>query len=778
MERKNKWDRPVKMPVSVHKTQVSSTERSEFREDKRSADPNKHCPLHKKPHPLRKCRGFREKSLEERKQLLKENYVSFRCCSSTDHLARNCSAEVKCMECGSTGHVAALHPGPPVWKPKPSPPSSEHGGVEDKADIQEVTSRCTQVCGEGVSSRACSKICLVSVYPARHRGEAKKMYAMLDEQSNRSLARSKFFDLFNISGSSYPYTLKTCAGQIETTGRRACGFTVESADKGISFPLPTLLECNQIPNNPSEIPTPTAALHHTHLKHIADVIPPLDPDTDILLLLGRDILRVHNVREQISGPGNAPFAQRLDLGWVVVGDVCLGGAHRPLEVNSYKTSILDNGRASHLQPCNSQIKVKEIFSQAPNYSHHAALTPTYCSTTHSGDSLGQTIFTRTADDHKLAPSVEDMMFYKIMEAEFHQDISNSWVGPVPFRSPRKRLPNNKKQVHNRLLSLRRTLDKRPQMKAHFIEFMENMLSKGHAEVAPPLKQGQECWYLPLFGVYHPKKPDKIRVVFDSSASYEGVSLNEVLLTGPDLNNSLLGVLMRFRKEQVAITASVRASETFTTGICTVRSTTKIILTLSCVIITVISGLYSAPINMPHLLIFKRKKKLYINKPRLSISRRCPRDCGQASRHGNSTAPIILTFTVNTSKPPRMGRWGPESSVRGTTSGFHSSLHSVSLSFALSMSLSSRGKSALELALSSSSWRVYTGRWSAVLRRATTPWSAALRYAAPWSDRFGIESIFSARRERIAAGNTLKNELYVWSRSGIAGWPAWGNARPV
>ena len=95
-----------------------------------------------------------------------------------------------------------------------------------------------------------------------------------------------------------------------------------------------------------------------------------------------------------------------------------------------------------------------------------------------------------------------------------------------------------------------------QMKAHFIEFMENMLSKGHAEVAPPLKQGQECWYLPLFGTYHPKKPNKIHVVFDSSASYEGVSLNEVLFRAPDLNNSLLGVLMRFRKKQVAITADI------------------------------------------------------------------------------------------------------------------------------------------------------------------------------------------------------------------------------
>ncbi len=99
-------------------------------------------------------------------------------------------------------------------------------------------------------------------------------------------------------------------------------------DKKISIHLPTLLECNQIPNIRTEIPTPEAAYHHAHLKCIADKIPPLDQDAEILLLLGRDILQVHKVREQISGPGDAPFAQRLDLGWVVISDVCLGGAHR------------------------------------------------------------------------------------------------------------------------------------------------------------------------------------------------------------------------------------------------------------------------------------------------------------------------------------------------------------------------------------------------------------------------------------------------------------------
>ena len=52
-------------------------------------------------------------------------------------------------------------------------------------------------------------------------------------------------------------------------------------------------------------------------------------------------------------------------------------------------------------------------------------------------------------------------------------------------------------------------------------------------------------YVPHHGLYHPKKPGKIRVVFDCSAQYAGISLNQKLLQGPDLTNSLVGVLCRF-----------------------------------------------------------------------------------------------------------------------------------------------------------------------------------------------------------------------------------------
>ena len=52
-----------------------------------------------------------------------------------------------------------------------------------------------------------------------------------------------------------------------------------------------------MPDDRSELLTPEAAEHHSHLKPIAHMIPELDPDAQILLLLGWDILQVHKARD-------------------------------------------------------------------------------------------------------------------------------------------------------------------------------------------------------------------------------------------------------------------------------------------------------------------------------------------------------------------------------------------------------------------------------------------------------------------------------------------------
>ena len=66
----------------------------------------------------------------------------------------------------------------------------------------------------------------------------------------------------------------------------------------------------------------------------------------------------------------------------------------------------------------------------------------------------------------------------------------------------------------------------------------------------------EAWCIPRPGVYHPKKFTKISVMFDSSANYIGTSLNDHLLTGPDLTKWLLGAFMRFREHSIVIVCDI------------------------------------------------------------------------------------------------------------------------------------------------------------------------------------------------------------------------------
>ena len=64
--------------------------------------------------------------------------------------------------------------------------------------------------------------------------------------------------------------------------------------------------------------------------------------------------------------------------------------------------------------------------------------------------------------------------------------------------------------------------------------------------------------VPYTGVYHPKKQGQIRVVFDCSAQFNGVSLDDYLLQGPDFMNDLLAILCRFRQVSVAFITDIKS----------------------------------------------------------------------------------------------------------------------------------------------------------------------------------------------------------------------------
>ena len=107
------------------------------------------------------------------------------------------------------------------------------------------------------------------------------------------------------------------------------------------------------------------------------------------------------------------------------------------------------------------------------------------------------------------------------------------------------------------------------MRKQYRAVIEDYLEKGYAsKVADETTNQQPStgqittaerrWYLPHHPVINPQKPGKVRVVFDCAAKYKNTSLNDQLLQGPDLTNKLIGVLLRFRQERIALTSDVEA----------------------------------------------------------------------------------------------------------------------------------------------------------------------------------------------------------------------------
>ncbi|XP_060064935.1 uncharacterized protein LOC132545277 [Ylistrum balloti] len=495
-----------------------SNKKTEVTHDVGTSTSKSLCPFHltlkrELPHTLNECVAFRRKSLDDRKRFVRENGICFKCCGDKKHRAKNCKASVKCGVCKSDAHATAFHDSNP----------NEPDSATDKEQT-EVKSICTQICQTTYgTSKSCAKILPVKVYPENNPHNSRTIYALVDDQSSHSLATPSFFDAFSEHGPQYQYVLVSCAGKKPNHGRRADGYVIQSVDNASSLKLPTLIECTDIPNNRNEIPSPEIAEHFSHLRDIAEYIPPIDSHMDIELLIGRDLIAAHHVLEQRVGEDRHPLGQKLPLGWVILGEVCMDKVHLPETVNVNKTFILASGRPSYFQPCENKLSVDP--------------------------------FQKTENDEKTGLSIEDRMFLQLMDSDFQKGHDGRWIAPLPFRTDRSLLPDNKYQAEKRAKALDSSLRRNPTKRKHG-DFMQKIFDRGHAERAPSIPPDKERWFLPMFGVYHPKKPDSIRVVFYSSARHQGVSLNDVLLKGPDLSNSLQGILLRFRRERIAMTADV------------------------------------------------------------------------------------------------------------------------------------------------------------------------------------------------------------------------------
>ena len=119
-------------------------------------------------------------------------------------------------------------------------------------------------------------------------------------------------------------------------------------------------------------------------------------------------------------------------------------------------------------------------------------------------------------------------------------------------------PDNRSMAEARLKNLKKRFSRDKQYHEDYTKFMEDMVQKGYAEKSFQQVQQGKTWFIPHHGIYHPSKPGKIRVVFDCSAEYNGVSLNKKLMSGPGLSNQIISTLVKFIKDFVVVIADIEA----------------------------------------------------------------------------------------------------------------------------------------------------------------------------------------------------------------------------
>ena len=111
------------------------------------------------------------------------------------------------------------------------------------------------------------------------------------------------------------------------------------------------------------------------------------------------------------------------------------------------------------------------------------------------------------------------------------------------------------------MGLKRRLKADERYYVDYWSFMSGIISKGYARKVDDEFKDEvgRAWYVPPsswdLSLAKGKKA-KVRVVFNCSATFEGHSLNDKLLQGPDLTSDLLGVLTRFRQEKYAFMADI------------------------------------------------------------------------------------------------------------------------------------------------------------------------------------------------------------------------------
>ena len=512
----------------------SENQKRQLTSRRRSSGSGK-CLLCCELHQLWNCEQFKKKSFEDRMKIIRDARLCDNC-FKLGHFASGCMQKSGCYIEGCGGkHMTVIHPPERSLPPRQEIPENHQminkGNQSHARDNVEHTSQ-NHAIGAGVR-RTCSNASAVGgkvrlrIVPVRVQGkqpgQVVETYALLDNGSDVSLCDEKLIDELGISGVQRHFFLTTQEKKDSARTGYEVKLIINSIDNESRLEVPKVWTVERLNFSEQSIPRDQDVDRWPHLNGIE--LPVID-NKEVRVLIGCNVPEAFWVLDEKRGCKGEPVGIRSLLGWTIIGPTEKIGEEDSFNVNFLRLERQDDDGM--------------LLQQVEKF--------------------WKTDFVDSISSSKVSMSVEDERALRILE-ESTKMVSGHYQIALPWRQQPPYLPNNRILADQRLQLLKKKFLRDHKLFERYKGTIHDYITKGYAERVPEEEldvDGKPLWYLPHHAVFNPNKPANLRVVFDCAARYKGTSLNDQLLSGPDLTNSLLGVLVRFRQEPVALSSDIEA----------------------------------------------------------------------------------------------------------------------------------------------------------------------------------------------------------------------------
>ncbi|XP_065094804.1 uncharacterized protein LOC135715461 [Ochlerotatus camptorhynchus] len=450
-------------------------------------------------HKPKDCSSFKSKTLEDKWKVAQEVHLCRRC------LYPHGKWPCKASNCGVNGcqqrHHRLLHPGDP-----------REGKAEGSTPVSGVISVHQQ------HHQILFRIVPVVLHA---NGRSVQTFAFLDGGSDSTLMERSLAEQLGVQGPTSPLCMQWTNGvkRVEEESQQI-QLNISGVTTGKQF---TLQKVQTIDG----LELPRQSIHFEELRNKYPYMRglPVRSYNDAVpgILIGLDNTRLKTTLKLREGREHEPVVAKTRLGWVLYG-------HSGNEVRSLSQRVLHIRTKS--QDNELHELVKSFFSM---------------------ESVGVSVT-------QAKESADDKRAKEILQATTTRTETGRFETGLLWKFDNVEFPNSRSMAEQRLKCLERRLHKSPTLYDNVRQQIADYVSKGYAHKATPRELDEmdpkRTWFLPLGVVVNPKKPDKVRVVWDAAASVEGVSLNSVLLKGPDLLTALQAVLCRYRQKETAISGDI------------------------------------------------------------------------------------------------------------------------------------------------------------------------------------------------------------------------------